>query len=166
MEEYNENSRFISILSDYGFKATFGNEADTTFLKKALQALIDSPVPIKSVEFVKNDISQEKRYYNGKIGVISFIDENKIKVKSDEDTSEIEVSKEVWTNISYKVDRKTKRIDEEILGTFSQYPLRLAWAITIHKSQGLTFEKLIIDAAESFSAGQFYVALRDRKSVV
>jgi predicted transposase/invertase (TIGR01784 family) len=76
MEEYNENSRFISILSDYGFKATFGNEADTTFLKKALQALIDSPVPIKSVEFVKNDISAITIDSRSGIYDIACVDEN------------------------------------------------------------------------------------------
>lgn len=109
------------------------------------------------VMFLKNNT--EKNYYNGKIGIVSFVDSEKIKVKCDEDKYEIEVQREQWTNISYKVDKATKHIDEEILGTFNQFPLRLAWAITIHKSQGLTFDKLIIDAAEAFSAGQVYVAL-------
>lgn len=109
------------------------------------------------VMFLKNNA--EKNYYNGKIGIISFIDKDKIKVKCEEDKQEIEVQKEAWTNVSYKIDKATKHIDEEVLGTFNQYPLRLAWAITIHKSQGLTFDKLIIDAAEAFSSGQVYVAL-------
>jgi ATP-dependent exoDNAse (exonuclease V) alpha subunit len=109
------------------------------------------------VMFLKNNV--DKNYYNGKIGIVSYMDKDKIKVKCDEDAEEIEVAKETWTNVSYKLDKTTKHIDEEILGTFVQYPLRLAWAITIHKSQGLTFDKLIIDAAESFSAGQVYVAL-------
>jgi hypothetical protein len=109
------------------------------------------------VMFLKNN--NEKNYYNGKTGVVSYIDKEKIKVKCEEDKQEIEVQKEAWSNVSYKIDKTTKHIDEEILGTFNQYPLRLAWAITIHKSQGLTFDKLIIDAAEAFSSGQVYVAL-------
>ncbi|MCE3259776.1 MAG: family ATPase [Bacteroidetes bacterium] len=90
---------------------------------------------------------------------MSFIDSDKIKVKCEEDNYEIEVQREAWTNVNYKVDKTTKHIEEEVVGTFNQFPLRLAWAITIHKSQGLTFDKLIIDAAEAFSAGQVYVAL-------
>ncbi|MGZ3899323.1 MAG: helix-turn-helix domain-containing protein [Bacteroidia bacterium] len=109
------------------------------------------------VMFLKNN--PEKNYYNGKIGVVSYIDQETIRVKCEEDKNEIEVQREEWTNVSYKVDKSTKHINEEILGTFNQYPLRLAWAITIHKSQGLTFDKLIIDAAEAFSSGQVYVAL-------
>ena len=109
------------------------------------------------VMFLKNNT--EKNYYNGKIGVVSFADKDTVRVFCEEDKGEIEVSKETWTNISYSVAEDSKHIEEEVLGTFTQYPLRLAWAITIHKSQGLTFDRLIIDAAESFSAGQVYVAL-------
>jgi len=115
------------------------------------------------VMFLKNN--NEKNYYNGKIGIVTYLDQEKIKVKCDEDKSEIEVAKETWTNVSYKIDKSTKHIQEEVLGTFLHFPLRLAWAITIHKSQGLTFDKLIIDAAESFSAGQVYVALSRCRSL-
>jgi hypothetical protein len=109
------------------------------------------------VMFLKNN--PEKNYYNGKIGIVTFINDEKIKVKCEDDASEIEVNKETWNNITYQVDKASKHITEDVIGTFAQYPLRLAWAITIHKSQGLTFSKLIIDAAEAFSAGQVYVAL-------
>ncbi len=109
------------------------------------------------VMFVRNDDQKPRRFYNGKIGLITEIDSEKIIVRCED--GEIEVTRMVWENIRYKEDEKTGKIDEEILGTFTQYPLRLAWAVTIHKSQGLTFDKVIIDAARAFAAGQVYVAL-------
>ncbi|MBR2167809.1 MAG: ATP-binding domain-containing protein, partial [Paludibacteraceae bacterium] len=109
------------------------------------------------VMFVRNDDQKPRRFYNGKIGVITEIDSDKITVRCED--GEIEVTRMVWENIRYREDEKTGKIDEEILGTFTQYPLRLAWAVTIHKSQGLTFDKVIIDAARAFAAGQVYVAL-------
>ena len=107
--------------------------------------------------FVRNDDQKPRRFYNGKIGVITEMDSEKIVVRCED--GDIEVTRMVWENIRYKEDEKTGKIDEEILGTFTQYPLRLAWAVTIHKSQGLTFDKVIIDAARAFAAGQVYVAL-------
>ena len=109
------------------------------------------------VMFVRNDDQKPRRFYNGKIGLITEIDSEKIVVRCED--GEIEVTRMVWENIRYKEDEKTGKIDEEVLGTFTQYPLRLAWAVTIHKSQGLTFDKVIIDAARAFAAGQVYVAL-------
>jgi DNA-binding CsgD family transcriptional regulator len=109
------------------------------------------------VMFTKNDL-EEKRYYNGKTGIVSHLDEDTIRVKC-KDEPDITVKKDEWKNVSYSLNAKTKEITEEELGTFQQYPLRLAWAITIHKSQGLTFEKVIIDAANAFANGQVYVAL-------
>lgn len=111
------------------------------------------------VMFIKNDSAIEKRYFNGKIGKITFIDKEMVSVKCPVDNFEIEATKEVWENITYSINEETKEIKEEIAGSFSQIPLRLAWAITIHKSQGLTFDKAIIDAEASFAHGQTYVAL-------
>ena len=109
------------------------------------------------VMFVRNDDQKPRRFYNGKIGVIMDIDEDKIFVRCED--GDIEVARMTWENIRYREDEKTGKIDEEVLGTFTQYPLRLAWAVTIHKSQGLTFDRVIIDAARAFAAGQVYVAL-------
>ncbi|MCQ2217898.1 MAG: AAA family ATPase [Paludibacteraceae bacterium] len=116
------------------------------------------------VLFVKND--REKRWYNGSIGKISHIDEeNKIYVML-EDGNEYLVEMEGWDNIRYYYDEAENKIKEEVLGTFTQYPLRLAWSITVHKSQGLTFEKVIVDLTGGvFAAGQTYVALSRCKSL-
>ncbi len=117
------------------------------------------------VMFIKNDSSFEKRYYNGKIGKITFIDDKNIFVKCPGDDSEIEVNREVWENITYTINPDTKQIEENSQGSFSQIPLKLSWAITIHKSQGLTFDKAIIDAELSFAHGQTYVALSRCKTL-
>ncbi len=111
------------------------------------------------VMFVRNDSSAEKLYFNGKIGKITQIDKQSITVKCPGEKSEILVEKANWENIKYALDPKSKEISEQVMGTFCQFPLRLAWAITIHKSQGLTFEHAIIDANAAFSHGQVYVAL-------
>lgn len=111
------------------------------------------------VMFVKNDPSSEKRYYNGKIGVVTDFYEEYILVQCPGDEEKIAVEPLEWENSRYVINEQTQELDSEVLGIFRQYPLRLAWAITIHKSQGLTFDKAIIDAASSFASGQVYVAL-------
>lgn len=116
------------------------------------------------VMFVKNDSSGERKYYNGKIGKVVFINENRIVVR-DESGQEITVNKESWQNVKYTINDETKEITETIVGSFTQYPLKTAWAITIHKSQGLTFDRAIIDAAAAFSHGQVYVALSRCKTL-
>jgi len=111
------------------------------------------------VMFIKNDSSADKRYYNGKIGIVTDITKENVTVQCPNEIDEIVTEKETWENINYSINEETKEIKEDISGSFSQIPLRLAWAITIHKSQGLTFEKAIIDAEASFAHGQTYVAL-------
>lgn len=117
------------------------------------------------VMFVKNDSSAEKLYYNGKIGVITAISQEYIMVKCGEKEAPIPVVPEEWCNAKYSINSETKEITEEVLGTFEQYPLKTAWAITIHKSQGLTFEHAIVDAGSAFSHGQVYVALSRCKTL-
>jgi len=111
------------------------------------------------VMFVKNDSKREKLFYNGKIGKIKSIEDDIIYVKSADDNTLIPVEKETWHNVKYSLNDETKEINENVIGSFKQYPLKLAWAITIHKSQGLTFDKAIIDAGAAFAFGQVYVAL-------
>ncbi|REC76109.1 AAA family ATPase [Chryseobacterium elymi] len=110
------------------------------------------------VMFIRNDITGEKKYFNGKLGEISALDDNEIKVVLDGSEREITVKREVWEQKKYFLDPE-KNIKEEVLGSFEQFPIKLAWAVTIHKSQGLTFDNVIIDAGKSFTAGQVYVAL-------
>jgi|CXWL01.1.fsa_nt_gi hypothetical protein len=112
------------------------------------------------VMFLRNDAADKgKRYFNGKIGTISKLEADKIFVQCEGEAAEIEVQKEKWENIRYTLNKSTRQLDADVLGSFTQYPLRLAWAITIHKSQGLTFERAIIDAGAAFAPGQVYVAL-------
>ena len=111
------------------------------------------------VMFIKNDSSLEKRYYNGKIGIVTAISRETVNVQCANEVDEIVTEKEMWDNINYSINDETKELKEDIVGSFKQMPLRLAWAITIHKSQGLTFERAIIDAEASFAHGQTYVAL-------
>jgi hypothetical protein len=140
----------------YSFKAEITGE----FYDNAYPA--DEILQLKvgaQVMFIKNDADKNKRYFNGKIGIVAKVEDDKIFVQCKDEPAEIEVKKERWENIRYTLNKTTRQLDEEKLGSFTQYPLRLGWAITIHKSQGLTFEKAIIDAGEAFAPGQVYVAL-------
>ena len=128
--------------------------AETLVLKQGAQVM-----------FVKNDPSANHLYYNGRIGRVIHVDQRKILVLCEGDQEAIEVEPLEWENARYTLNEVTREIETDIQGTFKQYPLRLAWAITIHKSQGLTFERAIIDANQSFAPGQVYVALSRCRSL-
>jgi len=142
-----------------GRLAVFNGTIQGEFSDKALPT--DLSLQLKEgaqVMFVKNDSSGERKFFNGKIATVKHIQDDKITVFFAND-EELVLAKETWRNVRYTYQKESNSIDEEQLGSFTQYPVRLAWAITIHKSQGLTFEKAIIDAGNSFAAGQVYVAL-------
>ncbi len=152
-DQINQKQLYKLHAPPFTYKAIIENEFPENMYPVELELILREGA---QVMFLKNDLIQ-KRYYNGKIGVVKTLTKEKITVECDGD--EIEVGMETWDNSRYTLNRADGKLEQETLGSFTQYPLRLAWAITIHKSQGLTFEKVMIDAGAAFSSGQVYVAL-------
>lgn len=153
------NDKMLDSLTSYPM--TFNCEVKGNFPETSYPA--DEKLILKvgaQVMFIKNDPSGNHEYYNGKIGTVRGMDnDGNIIVWCKEDKRNISVGQVVWENTRYVIDENTKEIKEDVEGTFRQYPLRLAWAITVHKSQGLTFEHAVLDINSSFAHGQTYVAL-------
>lgn len=141
-----------------GKETVYKADVDGNFPENAYPADTDLHLKVGAqVMFIRNDTSGEARYYNGKIGTVMSLSPQL--VVADEDGNAIEVERVEWQNLKYELDAESKEIVGNVDGVFVQYPLRLAWAITIHKSQGLTFDRVMIDAGSAFSFGQVYVAL-------
>jgi hypothetical protein len=160
-QEINGEKLRAIVQQQQSFKATI--EGDFPAFAYPADELFECKMDAQ-VMFVKNDMNREKRFYNGKIGKITGFRQGVIYVRCPGESEDIEVQPAEWTNVKYKLNEQTKEVEEQLLGTFTQYPLKLAWAITIHKSQGLTFERAIIDAQAAFAHGQVYVALSRCKS--
>jgi len=178
----NQDKEGFIILSTHNYQAQNINNNKMTMLntpEKVFEAEISGDFPQYSyptektlvlkegaqVMFVKNDISRAKLFFNGKIGTVVGFDDKAVLVKCKGELITIKAEMEEWENVKYELDPVTKEIKENKIGVFRQIPLKLAWCITIHKSQGLTFENAIIDAQAAFAFGQVYVALSRCKTL-
>lgn len=158
----NYNAREMLLLP--GPAATFDAEVEGDFPEGDFPT--DRSLVLKAgaqVMFLKNDAGG--RFYNGRIGQVASVGPHKILVRCPGDDTAIDVARETWENTKYRLDEASGQIRSEVVGTFTQYPLRLAWAITVHKSQGLTFDRAIVDVRQAFASGQVYVALSRCKAL-
>jgi uncharacterized protein YpbB len=161
-----DNINAQSLIDLKGKESTYTAEIIGDFPDKIYPLELELELKIGAqIMFIKNDLSFEKKFYNGKMGIIKSLSEREILVYFSDENKTIEVEKYEWENIRYTVNENTKEIDEEVLGTFVHYPIKLAWAITVHKSQGLTFDKAALDVSQVFLPGQAYVALSRLRSL-
>lgn len=158
----NKNSLKELTGKSYFYKAVLDKEfAESAYpVEQTLELKVGA-----QVMFVKNDPTGEQRFFNGKIAVVKKLGDDEIEVLPDGATYNLILDKFTWKNIKYTTNKSTNEIEEEVAGTFTQFPLKLAWAITVHKSQGLTFDKAIIDIGDAFAPGQIYVALSRLRSL-
>ena len=146
----------------YRYSATVNGE----FNESAYPADIELELKVGAqIMFIRNDTSGNALFFNGKIAYISKLDKDEIWIDFNDGSKPFKIERYQWRNIVYQINESTKEIEEKEIGEFLQYPIKLAWAITIHKSQGLTFEKAILDINQAFTAGQIYVALSRLKSL-
>jgi len=181
-EEEIKNLEDTIIITTHNYKADAQNQKELQALKGPshfFQAIIEKDFPehlyplAKTLElkegaqvmFIKNDSSGNGEYYNGKMAKIKTIDEEGIQVIMAENKVQYSLKRETWENKRYVVNESTKELEEEVIGSFEHYPIRLAWAVTVHKSQGLTFDQAIIDVGQAFAPGQVYVALSRLKGL-
>jgi len=154
----NINRQALELLSDKSFKFQAALEGDFPEHLYPIEFVMELKVGAQ-IMFIKNDSSGERKYFNGKIGTVCSLNDDEIKVDFNDGSAPVLVEKYEWENKRYSLNEETNQIEENMIGKFSHYPLKLAWAITIHKSQGLTFDKAIVDVSGAFAPGQIYVAL-------
>ncbi|MEQ8425467.1 MAG: AAA family ATPase, partial [Cyclobacteriaceae bacterium] len=175
------NLKEVITLTTHNYKADEMNvnalrslETDSHFFEAEIEGEFpESMYPVQSrlelkegaqIMFIRND-SENQMYFNGKLATVNKISGYSVTVILADSHTCFELKREIWENKKYTINKDNNDLDDEVIGTFSQYPVKLAWAITVHKSQGLTFEKAIVDVGQAFTGGQVYVALSRLRSL-